>query len=468
MAFYDQNDDGLPAQKKKGKTMGDRTWGEALNDVGSEESVPEPSATPTVPSESSLAPEPLAPVSLPPRTERLKPSPRKPEPIPVPVVLTDFEEIDLVKVLETNSSPPPPPPRAQEEILEFARHGGTLPLRAVVTFYRSLATMLTAGIPLFAVFEFLSREPEHPVIGQTCRRIAQALTSGQPLHAAAAAESQLFDRTAVRMLEVGYKSGQLSVVLDRLASDKEKEWQLVNQLKSQLTYPLGIAAVTFIAVVLLPPLVLGDLLTQVVSLTDEPPALTLLLLAFSRALSSPPILLGVPIVLAVLLWLWKQPAMKSFLESSEYKIWKVPALGRLWQDVVAQRFLRIFAMTYECGLPATQCLTLSAAATGSTRVRETGDVMKKTLIEGGTLTDSIRGGDFLPEIALESIEAGQLTGTIPAMMESVANILATELNSRVESVSKMVEPIVLAGLGLFVGVFALGCLLPIIKLTESL
>ena len=467
MAFYDKNDEERPAQPKTGKTMGDRTWSAALDDSLVVSPAPEAHKT-QAKSPDPDAPSALPPVSLPPRVERPRPKPSSPEEPSEPVKLAEFDEINLVEVLDAPPPEAPPLPKAEEEEIEFRRQGGTLPLRAVVSFYRSLATMLTSGIPLFAIFEFLSRDPENREIGKACRRIAMELTSGHPLHNAAAAESQLFDRTSVRMLEVGYKSGQLSVMLDRLAADKEKEWELVNQLKSQLTYPLGIAGVTFLAVVLLPPLVLGDLLTQVVTLTAEPPLLTRLLLTFSTALSSPPVLIGVPLLVVLAAWAWKQPATKTFLENAESSVWDVPAVGRLWQDVVAQRFLRIFSMTYECGLPATQCLTLSAAATGSNKVRETGDLMKQALVEGGTLTESIRCGGFLPEIALESIEAGQLTGTIPAMMASVANLLAAELNSRVESVSKLVEPIVLAGLGLFVGVFALGCLLPIIKLTESL
>lgn len=94
--------------------------------------------------------------------------------------------------------------------------------------------------------------------------------------------------------------------------------------------------------------------------------------------------------------------------------------------------------------------------------------MKERLIAGSTLTQTLAECGFLPPIALESVEVGQQTGKVGPMMENVARLLSQELETQAEAVTKLVEPIILASLGLFAAVFALGCLLPIIRLAETL
>jgi type IV pilus assembly protein PilC len=328
--------------------------------------------------------------------------------------------------------------------------------------------MFDAGVPLFAVFEFLAREGESRQVAEACRRIAQRLVSGISLSAAAQEEPELFDQKSVRMLEVGYRGGQLSSILQQLAGDEEHAWRTLQHLRTQLTYPFGIALLTLLAVVLMPPLVLNDLLQQVVALTAQPPALTLLLLNISGVLASPWTWTTlVFLTLGGTLWL-RSPRGQTVVDNLEVGLWFVPAVGPLWRNLVAMRFMRVFAMTYRAGLPALTGMELATAATGSRMAYTVYPLMKRTLLDGGTLKESFEAGGFLPTLALEAIAAGETAGKVPTMLESASKILESELQSRVDAVAKLVEPIVLAFLGCVVGVFVLGCLLPIVELTANL
>ncbi len=338
----------------------------------------------------------------------------------------------------------------------------------MVTLYRSLSTMLDAGLPLFSIFELLAREGEDPGLTDACHRIAQRLVSGQSLHGAVSGEPNFFSPKSVKMMEAGFKGGTLAPVLRRLAEDEEDNWKLRQQIKSQLTYPVCIALAGVAAVILLPPLALADLLRTVVSMTEEPPALSLALLRLSELLGSPWLLLSLGLGTAGLVWLWRQDFLQAWLLKQEPLVWKIPAVGELWQDIIGLRFLSVFAMTYEAGLPATQCMVLASGATGSTAAQAAGPVMKKSLVDGGSLRESLASGQLLPRIVLEAVEAGEQVGKIPDMMRSAGRILQAEIESRIHAVTQFVEPLVLAFLGVCVGVFALGCLLPIIKLTEGL
>lgn len=336
-----------------------------------------------------------------------------------------------------------------------------VPQREQVSLFRSLATLLSAGVPIFEIFHFLSEQVEDPRAAAACQRIADRLTRGQSLPAAATKEPEVFDPTVVRLLEVGCQTGKLCAVLDRLAREREENWRTQQQLKAQLAYPLGIALVTLLAVVLLPPLVLTDLLNQITAFTGEPPALTRALLRLSEAVTSPFFfcLLGLT-GLGLRRW--------ANLNRLEAFALRAPALSTIYRNVMAVRFLRTFALAYECGIPVTEALSLSAGATGSPSLERSGSAMKKRLVGGASLPETMAVSGFLPPLALESVEVGQQTGKLGPMLDNVARILATELESQAEAATKLVEPIILSCLGLFAAVFALGCLLPIIRLAERL
>lgn len=337
-----------------------------------------------------------------------------------------------------------------------------------VSFYRSLAAMFEAGVPVFAIFEFLSREGESKALCEACRRMGQNLVTGMALNAAAMQEPDLFDIKAVRMLEVGYKGGQLEQILRQLAEDEEHAWGLRQSLKSQLTYPCGIAMMTMLAVLLMPPLVLTDLLEQVVALTSRPPMLTRWLLNLSAFLSSP-WTLGAAAVLAFVMVGWfRSPKGRKMVDNAELTYWFIPGLGPLWRNLVGLRFLRVFSMVYQAGLPATAGLELAASATGSQMAYRVAPLMKRTLIDGGSLTDAFASGGFLPGLALEAVRAGESSGNVPVMLDNSAMILEAEVQSRVDAVAKLIEPLVLVVMGVIVGVFVLGCLLPIVELTATL
>lgn len=344
----------------------------------------------------------------------------------------------------------------------------TVSAKDKATLFRALSAMFDSGVPLFATFEFLAREGENARVCEACRRIAQRLVAGHSLTAAVRDEPEVFDLKAVRMLEAGFKGGQLSQILTRLATDEEVAWKLTSSLKAQLTYPISVALFTLLAVIFLPPLVLADLLRQVVSLTSEPPALTRLLLKVSEALASPWTWISlVAVIGGTMLWL-RSPGGRRLLENLEPEMWSIPAVGELKRGIVGLRFLRVFTMTYQAGLPVLLGMELAATATGSVLAARKFPLMKQTLMEGGTLTEAFEASDFLPQIALEAISAGESSGQIPVLLESAANILETELATRIEAVAKLIEPLILAILGMVVGTFVLGCLLPIVELTAKL
>ena len=461
-------------------------WPEAPSPLSSSSKEVEPgdSPWPTAPTRAATSVERPRPAPLPQQLTPIPSAPKESHPEPPsniasePTIAVRYEPLPISpqpqveKRADTVSKPQPKPivkPKSPQATATFK----PLTTRAVsgrekASFYHSLSTMFEAGVPLFAIFEFLAREGTTPRVSEICRRIAQKLASGQPLPLAAAEEPALFDRKAVRMLDAGYRGGDLSGILERLAQDEESSWRLYQSLKGQLTYPIFIALITLAAVFLLPPFVLTGLLEQVVALTDRPPALTQWLLNFSAFLASPWTIAFLALTLVASAVALRSHRGRELMKNSEVVMWFVPVVGPMWRSVVGLRFLRIFSMTYQSGIPSTIGLELSASACGSELVHRVYPVMKRALLDGGSLTESLGAGGFLPPLALEAVNAGELSGSIPTLLDRTADILSAEVESRIDAVAKLVEPIVLAILGVVVGVFVLGCLLPIVELSSTL
>lgn len=359
-----------------------------------------------------------------------------------------------------------PKPEVQQVMVRVRLDARSVKQRLMV--YRAIAVMMEAGLQLYACFEFLAEQAETELVREACLRTASELASGKSLALIARSEPVLFSETSSRMLEVGMRSGRLASVLAQLADDEEQQWALRQRLWGKLFYPLTLALLALGAAILLPPLALSGLLQQVVSMTDDPPRLTLLLLDLSSAVSSPVTLglLGLTVLTAISLY--SNPRVRDTVRDWEKYVWEIPWLGDVPRTAYSSRFLQLYALTHEVGLPSNQCLKLAAEASGSRVIAARAKGMVSALMEGETLSESIASARFLPAIAQESVEAGEQVAKVSDMMRKAADILITELDYRIDTALKLIEPALLGILGIFVGVFALGCLLPILKLTESL
>jgi type II secretory pathway component PulF len=413
----------------------------------------------------------------------------KPQPGSEPQILCDGEleilEEETVALPETYFDPPPDPsevvvkapsasryrsqqtpkPEAKRKV-GFRVDGKAVKERLIL--YRALAIMLESGVYIFAAFQFLSEQATTEQMSESCKRVAQQLASGRSLALVAKNEPALFSTTSAKLLEVGMRSGKLVAVLQRMAEDEQQRWEMGQRLWGKLLYPLCIAALALLAAILLPPLVLSGVLEEVVALTDEPPVITKWLLWFSSTLSSP-WTLGIIFVTGLgLVYLVSRPAVQEKLRDQEYILWRIPGLGEIPRTVYCCRFLQLFSLAYDVGIPVDQSLRLASEATGSRVMRAAGLVMDREIKGGCSLMEAIEAADFLSAVALEAVNAGEQVGKVSVMLKKVAKILLTELDCRVDNALKLIEPVFLLTLGIFVGIFAVGCLLPIMKLAETL
>ena len=387
--------------------------------------------------------------------------PPEPEPEPPPKPIERLPKRSQPK--PSRQDKPEPKPKYRFKIRVDAKA-----VKERLIMYRALAIMLESGVSIFAAFQFLSEQATTEQMRESCSRVAQQLATGHSLALVASTEPTLFSNTSARMLEVGMRSGKLVAVLQRLAEDEQQRWEMRQRLWGQLLYPVTIAGLALCAAILLPPLVLSGVLEEVVALTDDPPAITTWLLWFSSTMSSSWTIGAVLILSVALIYFLTRPVVRETLRTKEYILWHIPGLGDVPRTVYSCRFLQLFSLAYDVGLPVTQSLKLASEATGSYVMHEAGIVMDREIKAGSSLVESIEAANFLPVVALEAVNAGEQVGKVSVMIKKVADILLAELDSRIDNALKLIEPAFLLVLGTFVGVFALGCLLPILKLAETL
>lgn len=341
-------------------------------------------------------------------------------------------------------------------------------VRERVMSIRALAIMVESGVPILGAFEFLAQQCTHHDFKVGFRRISQNLANGFSLDEAADKEPEIFSELDVRMLHIGLRAGKLVAVLNRMADNEEQSWKTRQDLQAKLLYPILMSLIALIIVVLLPPLVFSDLLENIVQVTGEPPAITKAILTFSAVVSSPIFITITVLGLGGLSFALSTGRMKLWTPSTEDFFWSIPISRELMESTISRRFLRSFALSYQVGLPATECIVLGSRSAGFYLADRAAQSMKNSLINGDTLQESFERGGFLPQMALDAIEIGQQSGKVHDTLMSVVKLLESEFEYRVEKFLAVLEPFMLATLGGIVAFFALGCLLPIIKLTETL
>lgn len=340
---------------------------------------------------------------------------------------------------------------------------------ARVSYFRALAAMLHAGVPILRIFDFLAEQNEDVRLREVSAAVGTRLAQGVPLPRALASHPECFRPLAVQLVEVGYRTGSLTETLRSLAQDEEDRWTLRQRLTNALAYPLALCGVTVAVVVLLPPLVLHGFLEQVAAMAGELPFLTRLLIAVSAAMRSPWLWAGAVLTAVGVVTTWRSASrIQAVGQTVERLMRALPGVGHLVQTAVTLRFSQVLGTAMKAGLAADAALALAASASGSPLVEEEAPRMVARLREGASLRESVEQGELLSPLLYHAVHAGEQVGQTPALLASVNELMEAELDYRIENLLQVIEPLVLTLMGLTVGTIAIGALLPLIRLVEGL
>jgi type IV pilus assembly protein PilC len=271
----------------------------------------------------------------------------------------------------------------------------------------------------------------------------------------------------IDMLTAGEVSGTLDQAMDRLANQFEKDHELKEKIKSAMTYPLVIGAFAFLAMVILLVVVVPVFVEIFEQVGAELPLPTRIMLGFSKACTNFWFLiLPAPLLLYF--------GLKSFAATDRGKVitdrllLKLPVYGKLTQKTITARFARTLATLLKSGVPLMQSLETVENVVGNTQVTKIIKAARENIKEGENMSPILLNASFFPPMAVNMIAIGEESGALDALLEKVAIYYEQEVETLVAKLSSVIEPLMIAGVGIMVGFIAVSIYLPLFGLSGAM
>lgn len=336
-------------------------------------------------------------------------------------------------------------------------------------FTRQLATMIGAGIPLLESFEILSQQTAdtNKGFGLGLQECADMVRGGMEMSEAMGRFSKMFPDIYVNMVKAGEASGQLDVILNRLADFLENAEGLKAEIKSAMTYPVIslclILGITFYLMVGVVP----KFETMFNSLNAKLPALTVYVLNASKFTTQYwyIIILGViGLVVAYIIAMRSRDAQRV-----RDMLWlKLPVFGPLGQKVALSRFSRTFGTLLSSGVPLLAALEIVASTAGNIIIEETLLETRDTVKRGESLTTNLETSWVFPPMVVKMMAIGEKSGALEQLLYKIADFYDAQVHATVKSLTSLIEPIMLSVMGTVVGTVVVAIFLPILELQKQL
>jgi type IV pilus assembly protein PilC len=336
----------------------------------------------------------------------------------------------------------------------------------IAVFFRQLATMMTAGIPLVQAFEIVGAGHEKPSVQKLILDIKQSIEGGSTLHEALKKHPLHFDDLAVNLVEAGEQAGALETLLDKIATYKEKTEAIKKKIKKALFYPAAVLAVAIIVTVILLIFVIPQFESLFKGFGADLPAFTQMVVNLSKFVQTKGWLLAIIAGGGVYSFFYfhkRSRAMREFIDRSMLKF---PIVGPILVKAAIARYARTLATTFAAGVPLVEALTSVAGATGNI-VYETAVLrMRDEVSTGQRLQRAMENTNLFPNMVNQMIAVGEESGSLDQMAGKVADFYELEVDAAVDSMSSLLEPLIMAILGVLVGGLVIAMYLPIFKLGQ--
>jgi len=334
----------------------------------------------------------------------------------------------------------------------------------IAIFARQLATMMKAGVPLVQSFDIVSEGLENPSMRDLVIDIKNDVASGTSLASSIGKYPQYFDELFCSLVAAGEQAGTLETMLDRVATYKEKTEALKAKIKKAMTYPI---AVVVVAVV-----VTGILLVKVVPQFAETfsgfganlPAFTLFVLHISEVVQAWWFIILALMIGAVIAFGQARKRSHKFAEYTDRMMLKLPIIGSIVYQSIIARFARTLSTTFAAGVPLVDALDSVAGAAGSIPYHDAIKRIREDVTTGQQLNTSIRATNMFPTMLTQMVSIGEESGALDDMLDKVANHYETAVDNLVDSLTSLLEPMIMAVLGVLVGGLMIAMYLPIFML----
>jgi type IV pilus assembly protein PilC len=342
--------------------------------------------------------------------------------------------------------------------------GGKVKPEDIAIFSRQLATMLAAGIPLVQAFEIVGAGNDKPAMQKLILDIKADVEGGSALHEALAKHPLQFDDLYVNLVEAGEQAGALENLLDKIATYKEKSEALKKKVKKALFYPAAVLVVAIVVTVILLIFVIPQFEKLFEGFGAELPAFTQLVINMSKFLQNNGIFVGIVVAGAIYAFVYFKKRSKKMREFLDRMSLKLPIIGPILNKAAIARYARTLSTMFAAGVPLVEALESVAGATGNIVFEDAVMAMREEVSTGTRLQQAMENTGLFPNMVIQMIAVGEESGSLDEMSAKVATFFELDVDAAVDSMSSLLEPLIMAILGVLVGGLVIAMYLPIFKL----
>lgn len=337
-----------------------------------------------------------------------------------------------------------------------------------LTFIKNLSVTIRAGLPVSKALQVLTRQMPNPYFAKVVSEIARDVTSGKALSESMAKHGNVFTPIIVNMVKVGESSGELDRTLEYLARQISRDYNLIRKTRGALIYPAVVMFALLVIGYLMFTFVLPRLTATFKEFNAELPALTQIIIKVVDIFSKYGVLLAIIFLAAlVVFWFWrKTPAGRELMHRLNLFL---PVTGKIVKKLNLARFTIIFGGLLRSGMPIVEALrTTSNTMTNLYYQRSLADASEKVKIGTDLVVALEKYPKLYTPMVTQMIQVGEESGTMEQVLEEVANFYEAEIDDTVKNLSSIIEPVLVIVIGAVVGLLAVGLILPIYNITQSL
>ncbi|CAD2266187.1 type II secretion system protein F [Stutzerimonas stutzeri] len=334
----------------------------------------------------------------------------------------------------------------------------------IALFTRQMATMMKAGVPLLQSFDIIGEGFDNPNMRKLVDDLKQEVAAGNSFATALRKKPQYFDDLYCNLVDSGEQSGALETLLDRVATYKEKTEALKAKIKKAMNYPIAVLMVAIIVSAILLIKVVPQFQEVFANFGAELPAFTLMVIGLSEALQEWWFIVLAGLIVGAFAFKGAHKRSEKFRNWFDRLLLKVPVVGDILYKSSVARFARTLSTTFAAGVPLVDALDSVAGATGNVVFRSATMKVKNDVSTGMQLNFSMRTTGTFPTMAVQMTAIGEESGSLDEMLAKVATFYEDEVDNMVDSLTSLMEPMIMAVLGVLVGGLIIAMYLPIFQL----
>ncbi|KTD56983.1 pilus assembly protein PilC [Legionella santicrucis] len=350
----------------------------------------------------------------------------------------------------------------------FKRKSRKVKSSDITVFSRQLATMIESGIPLVQSFDIVAKGQTNKRLKELIEHIKHDVETGLTLSEALKKHPSHFNDLFCNLVDAGEKSGSLDIMLNKIATYKEKIETIKKKIKKALTYPIAVIIVALIVTAGLLIFVVPQFEALFKGFGADLPMMTKAVVNLSNFFQSYWYLIFGSLIGAVYAFIYAIKHSPKFAQNIDKALLKIPIIGPIIEKAAIARFARTLSITFAAGLPLVEALKSVAGATGNIIFSNATNKIREEVSTGQQMNKAMENTQLFPNMVIQMVAIGEESGALERMLSKVADFYEEDVDNAVDSLSSLLEPIIMTILGVLVGGLVVSMYLPIFKLGAAI